>query len=200
MSAMQLYAVEVRIRDGATGLPIVPPAGYTFQSDGAGHGVWANVVIPVAPPAPIVNFAEFLHDNTTDNAPIAVGAPFRFGSAPGPASTGTTITQLSPSRFPLGPIGKYRVTWDASVTEAGQMALALSDLPVPAVPTEVARTRRGRATGTSQIIGNLFIQTTFANARLELWNSSGSAAALTPTPNAGGAAAAWTNITIQQVE
>jgi hypothetical protein len=198
---MYLYAVETRVRDGVTGLPIVPPAGYTFQSDGAGRGVWTNVVIPPAAPAPIVNFAEFLHDNNTDNAPIANNAPFRFGSAPGPASTGTTITQLSSSRFQLGPVGKYRVTWQASVDEPGQMALAISDAPVPGVPALVLRTRAGRATGTSQISNNTFITTLFANARLELWNA-GSPAALTPTPfgGGGGATPIWTNITIQQVE
>jgi hypothetical protein len=169
------------------------------MSGADGQGLWTLVSVP--PPAAPINFAEFLHNNTIDNAPIAIGAPFRFGGATpavGPASAGTTITQLSSSRFQLGAIGTYRVSWQATIDEPGQMSLALSDSATPGAPVEIPRSVRGRATGTSQIVGEVYITTAFVNARLELWNASGSPAALTPTPNGGGTLADWTNITITQ--
>ncbi len=188
------FLVVDRTRTTATGAITAVPAGYTLQSDGDGDAAWVNVPIGLA-----ANFAEFRHDNSTDNAPIAIGAPFRFGSPAGPASAGTSITQLSSSQFQLGAIGTYRITWQASVTEAGQMSLAVSDSATPGTPVELANSIIGRATGTSQIVGNTFLTTAFVNARVELWNASGSAAALTPTPTAGGAANAWTNITFEQM-
>jgi hypothetical protein len=196
-ATIQQFVVADRSRTDATGAIVAIPTGYTLQSGADGFGVWTNV------PAAIINFAEFLHDNETDTAAIIPGAPFRFGSAPGPASASTTITRVpgagatSNSRFILGVAGTYRVTWQASIVEPGQMMLALSDSATPGTPAEIPRTVAGRVTGESQISNNTLITTAFPNARLELRNPAGNPTSLTLSTAAGGAANAWANLTIQ---
>ena len=140
------YVIANRTRD-ETGAIVPIPAGYTLVSDEDGLGVWSpmwgpwgpfaptvNLAPPAIPPAPIVNFAEFLQDNFTIGGKIAIGAPFPFATDGGPTSVGTTIIALSATRFQLGPVGQYRVSWQSSINEPGQMGLAMSDAPIPGEP------------------------------------------------------------------
>jgi hypothetical protein len=95
----------------------------------------------------------------------------------GPASG--TIVRLGPDTFSLPIAGTYEVTFQVSVTEAGQLAIALNG-------SELAYTVSGRATGTSQLVGTALVTTVVPFSILGIENPPGSPTALTITPLAGG--------------
>ncbi len=116
----------------------------------------------------------------TDNGtPVEAGSAVEFPQN-GPNSG--TITRTSASTFMLHDIGIYEISWQVSVTEAGQLDLWLDS---GAGPMELAPTVVGRATGSSQIVGNTLITTTVTNSILSVRNPSGNSPHLTITPYAG---------------
>lgn len=124
----------------------------------------------------------------SDNAAtIAVGAAVLFPQD-GPASAG--ITRLSDGQFVLAEIGTYRVWWQVSVDEAGQLML---DLDSGSGPAPVANSVAGRAIPTSQIVNQVLLTTTAVDSVLRVINPPGNPTALTITPIAGGthAVSAW---------
>jgi len=124
-----------------------------------------------------------------DNAAtVAIGGAVQFPQD-GPKTGG--IVRSGPSTFVLPEVGTYRVAFSVSVDEAGQLALAINSVELP-------YTVYGRATGTSEISGEALVTTSAKNAVLDVINS-GSAAALTVTPKAGGTHAAVASIVVQQL-
>jgi hypothetical protein len=145
------------------------------------------------PPVPVLSrvggfFALMPGDNS---ATVAAGAAVEFPQD-GPASAG--ITRQSATQFVLAAPGVYRVFFQVSVTEAGQLMIDLNG----SIAT-TANTVAGRATGTSQIVNEVLITTTAPNTVLRVINPTGNATALTITPSAGGthAVSAW--LTIEQL-
>ena len=145
---------------------------------------------PGAPGAPgaagtVLDFAEFYALMPGDNtATVATGAPVLFPT-PGLAKTATSITPSvsSPtSEFLLGAKGIYQVMFQVSVTEAGQLDLAVNGIELP-------YTVVGRATGTSQIVGMALVKTSDAVSYISVFNPAANSTALTITTHAGGAAA-----------
>ncbi|WP_364140694.1 hypothetical protein [Paenibacillus sp. LPE1-1-1.1] len=137
-------------------------------------------------PGGLLGFADFFALMPGDNADtVGAGTPVDFPQD-GPTS-GTSITRLSDNTFNLAEIGVYQVLFQVSVSEAGQLILALG-------ATELAYTRVGRAVGATQIVGMALVQTTAINQILSVRNPTGNTPALTITPSAGqadgGAAAA----------
>lgn len=129
-----------------------------------------------------------------DNAAtVAAGAPVQFPHN-GPVLGG--ITRLNSAEFVPPNVGTYSVNFSVSVTEPGQLVIALDS---GSVMVELPYTVYGRATGTSQIAGDALITTTSANATVELRNPAGNTPALTITPLAGGAQPAVASIVIQQL-
>lgn len=129
-----------------------------------------------------------------DNAAtVAAGAPVSFPQN-GPASGG--ITRLNASEFVLPGAGTYSVDFSVSVSEPGQLGIALDS---GSGMVELAYTVYGRATGTSQIAGDALITTSTANLKVELRNPAGNTPALTITPLAGGTHPAVASIVIQQL-
>ena len=125
-----------------------------------------------------------------DNAAtVAPNTPVQF---PQDGPTSGTITRTGPATFNLPEIGTYHIEFQASVAEAGQLILTLNGV-------EVARTVVGRATGTTQIVGNTLITTTVVNSILEVRNPAGNATALTLTPLAGGTRPVSANLVIEQI-
>jgi BclA C-terminal domain len=125
-----------------------------------------------------------------DNAAtVAPGTAVSFPQD-GPLAGG--IIRSSPSTFTLPAIGTYRVAFSVSVTEAGQLGLRLNG-------ALLAYTVYGRATGTSEIVGEAFVTTTALNSILEVVNPAGNAAALTITPLAGGAQPVVASLTIERL-
>ena len=103
-----------------------------------------------------------------------------------------SITRLTSSTFQLGNIGTYRVMFQVSVTEAGQLELTLNG-------TELAYTVVGRATGTSQIMGEALVSVSTVNSVLAVENPSGETTALTITPKAGGTDPVSASLIIQKL-
>jgi hypothetical protein len=94
-------------------------------------------------------------------------------------NTDTNITRISAYTFNIENVGTYLVQFQVSVTEAGQLCLALNGVEEPF-------TFVGRATGTSQLVGNCLIKTVTENTIVSVRNPSAETTALTITPLAGG--------------
>jgi hypothetical protein len=130
-------------------------------------------------PQGISAFADFFALMPGDNAStVGVGASVEFPND-GPTDSSGTISRISNSTFNLSNIGIYEVTFQVSVSEAGQLIVELNG-------AELGHTVVGRATGTSQIVGMALVATTTTNSVLSINNPSGNPAALTITPLAGG--------------
>ncbi|MES2773780.1 MAG: hypothetical protein V4722_06330 [Bacteroidota bacterium] len=107
--------------------------------------------------------------------PIIIGGfPIEFPQI-GAISGG--ISPAGPTAIVLSAIGAYQVMFEVSVTEQGQLVVALNGAELP-------YTVVGRATGTSQITGMFIITTTLPFSQLEIRNAG--PFPLTITPNAGG--------------
>ena len=156
---------------GATGLTGPPgPAGLPGGTDSA------------------LFFALMPPDNA---ATVGVGADVDFPQN-GP-STSTGIVRASADSFTLTTPGVYRVTYQVSVTEAGQLILTLDG-------TDLAYTVAGRATGTSQISLTTLVQTSSTAQVLTVRNPAGNSTALTITPLAGGTRPSAATLLIELVK
>ena len=145
---------------------------------------------PPGPPSPVMSYGYFYALMPPDNAaPVAAGTAVAFpqdGAASG-------ISRGGPDTFVLAQIGVYEVSWQVSITEAGQLVLAVDG-------TELAHTVAGRATGTSQITNHVLITTTSVNSVLSVRNPTGNVTALTVTPLAGGTQPVSASLVIKQLE
>jgi hypothetical protein len=126
-------------------------------------------------------------------ATVAAGAAVQFPQS-GPASGG--ISRLNSAEFLLPNIGTYSIDFSVSVTEPGQLVIALDS---GSVMIELPYTVYGRATGTGQITGDALVATTVANSSVEIRNPAANTPALTITPLAGGTQAAVASIVIQRL-
>lgn len=127
----------------------------------------------------------------SDNpAAVANGASILFPQD-GPSSALGGIVRTSSSTFNLANIGVYHITFQASVTEAGQIVLTLNSTTLP-------HTAVGRATGTNQIVGTAIVQTTAVNSILRVANSA--PGVLTLTPFAGGTQAVSAQLVIVRLQ
>jgi BclA C-terminal domain/Collagen triple helix repeat (20 copies) len=141
-------------------------------------------------PSGTSQYAEFYALMPADNAAtVGVGTAVQFPQA-GPQNG--SITSLSASTFQLAAVGTYRVSFGVSVSEAGQLELRLNGTAVP-------YTVVGRATGTSQIVGESLVTTTTPNTVLEVINPAGNSNALTITPSAGGGQAVSASLVVQEL-
>jgi hypothetical protein len=126
-----------------------------------------------------------------DNAAtVAAGSDVSFPQD-GPNSGGG-ISGLTDSTFQLAKIGTYQVTFQVSVSEAGQLILTLNN-------ADLAYTVVGRATGTSQIVETCLVTTTSVNSVLTVRNPAGNSTALTITPLAGGTRPVSAHLVILQL-
>lgn len=177
--------------DGAAGLPgaqgiageagipgaigLTGPTGATGADGASGLG--------------LTTFGNFYALMPGDNADtVAPGTAVDFPQD-GPSSG---LIRSSASEFVLPAIGTYEIGWQVSVSEPGQLVLALNSV-------ELAQTVVGRATGSSQIVGNTLITTTAVNSILSVRNPTGNAAALTITPIAGGTHPVSATLTIKRI-
>jgi hypothetical protein len=145
----------------------------------------------------VINFGSFFLLSPSDvPATVAPGAAVPFpenGPANNPANG---IRRLTASTFDLPAIGTYEISWQVSITEAGQLDLGLDS---GGGVIEQLTTVAGRATGTSQIENDVFITTTAANTVLTVRNPAGETTALTVTPIAGGTRPASGWLVIKQI-
>jgi hypothetical protein len=122
-------------------------------------------------------------------ATVAPGTSVEFPQNGPTTSTGTV--RVTPSAFVLATAGVYRVTFQAPVSEAGQLVLALDAI-------ELAYTVTGRSTGTTTI-GETTLITATAGQVLTVRNPAASRWALTISPFAGGFAPASATLLIELV-
>lgn len=143
-------------------------------------------------PGLMLSIADFYALMPGDNAAtVAPGAAVDFPQD-GPAAGSADVTRIDVDEFDLGPIGIYQIFFQVSVTEAGQLVLALNG-------AELAYTVVGRATGTSQIVGMALVETTVINSTLEVRNPADNSTALTITPVAGGTESVSAHLVITRV-
>jgi hypothetical protein len=129
-----------------------------------------------------------------DNAAtVAAGAPVLFPQN-GPTAGG--IVRLNPGEFVLPHVGTYSVDFSVSIDEPGQLVIAIDS---GAGMVELPYTVYGRATGTSQIVGDALVTTTAAGSTVEVRNPVRNTPVLTITPLAGGTHPAAASIVIQQL-
>ncbi|WP_232242468.1 collagen-like protein [Paenibacillus sp. GSMTC-2017] len=139
----------------------------------------------------ILNFADFFALMPPDNpTTVAPGTDVSF-PRDGPAG-GATIIRTGPSSFNLSAIGTYLVMFQGSMNEPGQMILTLNG-------ADLTDSVVGRATGTSQMPGMGFVQTTVINSILTVRNPAGNSTALTMTPLAGGTRPVSAHLLIIQI-
>lgn len=124
-----------------------------------------------------------------DNAAtIAADAAIEFPND-GPASG--AIVSTTSSTFTIGTSGTYRVSFIVPVDEAGQLALRINGVVVP-------YTVVGRATGTTQIVGESLIAAA-AGDTLEVIADPGNFTSLTISPLAGGGSPVSASLVIQKL-
>ena len=142
-------------------------------------------------PAGVLNYADFYALMPPDNATTV--APGTDVSFPQDGPNSGAITRTGPATFNLLEIGTYQVSFQVSVSEAGQLILTLNG-------ADLEYTVVGRATGTTQIVGIALVTTTEVNSILTVRNPEGNATALTITPLAGGTRPVSAHLVITQIE
>ncbi len=176
---------------GATG-----PQGATGATGPQGASGATGSTGPQGVPGPagtVLGFAEFYALMPGDNsATVAPGTAVSFPQS-GPNDGSGTIVRTGPSTFKLVTVGTYEVTFQVSVVEAGQLGLVLNNTLLPYSIV-------GRATGTSQLVGETLVTTTAANSTLEVQNPAGNATALTITPLAGGTQPVGASLVIKRLQ
>jgi hypothetical protein len=148
--------------------------------------------IPFGSRTGILAYADFYALMPGDNsATVAQGSAVSFPNN-GPVG-GSDISALSGTEFQLSAIGTYNISWQVSISEAGQLVLEING-------TEILSTVVGRATGTSQITGNRLITTTTSNSVLRIVNPLGNPVALTITTTAGGSRSVSASLVIIRIQ
>lgn len=127
-----------------------------------------------------VLFSNFFALMPGDNADtVGAGTPIDF---PQDGPSNGAMNRINATTFEVLVAGTYQITWQASIAEAGQLVVAVD---LGSGFAEVAETVVGRATGTSQIVGDTLLELVEGDL-VQIWNPTGNAAALTLTPIAGG--------------
>lgn len=158
---------------------------------------WTSLIGPAGSPGAagmngVSDFAHFFALMPPDNAAtIASGTDVDFPQD-GPSSGSGLITRTSANAFNLAQIGVYMITFQVSITEAGQLILTLNG-------ADLSYTVVGRQTGTSQITNTCLVQTTSINSILTVRNPVGNFPALTISPLAGGTRPVSASLTILQL-
>ena len=126
-------------------------------------------------------------------ATVAVNAPIPI---PQDNVYAGSVSRNNSSSFTLSSIGFYSVIFQASITEAAQIAIWLD--PNTGTFAAIQNSRVGRAGTTAQLVINTIVHVTVANSKIAIYNDS-SPAAITITPIAGGTGNVTTSITIQRL-
>jgi hypothetical protein len=171
---------------GATGTSgTTGPTGSTGATGTAGTPGSLGATGPTGPSgiSGVPDYADFFAVMPPDNAAtVASGGAVAFPQDGESSGTGM-IVRIGPDTFLLAEPGVYQVTFQTSVSEAGQLVLALNS---GAGFLEIPSTVVGRATGTSQIVETALVRTSIMNSTLQVRNPAGESTALTVTPLAGG--------------
>lgn len=165
-----------------------PGSAPTVTNVGTPTAAVFNFVLPTGTQA-AASYGDFYALMPDDNADtVAPGTDVDFPNA-GPTAGGVTATD--DATFTVANAGTYLVTFQVSVTEPGQLVLAVNG-------TEVPTTVAGRGGGTDQIVG-LSLQTLTAGDTISVRNPAANTTALTITPSAGGTGPVSAHLVIVQI-
>lgn len=188
-AASLLQSLELLLSDGL----LLQPQVQALLADQLAVIITSGGLTPIVPVAR--SFGDFFALMPGDNAAtVAGGTPVSF---PQNGPTGGGVARVNATTFLLPNIGTYQIFFQVSVTEAGQLVLALdSGTGFVELPATVA----GRATGTSQIVGMSLVTTTAPNSLIQVRNPVGNSPALTITPVAGGTHPVSAHLVITQIQ
>ncbi len=177
-STTQCKSNETALNFNQTGLPgpqgLQGPAGPVGpQGPQGATGATGATGAPGTGIEPV--FGYFYLQNIDARQTIGVGEAVPFPMN-GPSSG---LYRSNATEFVLPDIGVYEVTWQVSVNEPGQLVLTLDGVEVPSTVV-------GRNTGTTQIVGNVLIQTSVPGSLLSVRIPTYTTTALTLSPSAGG--------------
>ena len=181
------------------------PKGETGAAGPSGSVGPAGATGPVGPAGPegaagSPAYAEFYALMPPDNAAtVGAGIPVQFpqnGPGSGVIARRAGSSSIEATEFVLPSVGTYSVDFSVSVDEPGQLAIALDS---GGGMVELPYAVYGRATGTSQIVGDALVTTTAPGSSVEVRNPAGNTPALTITPVAGGTHPVAASIAIQQL-
>ncbi|CAH6419716.1 Hypothetical protein HVR_LOCUS793, partial [uncultured virus] len=209
---------------GATGVGATGATG--VGATGATGSTGAGVTGPTGPIGSIAEFAMFFGMPAGPGNIGANDYPATFAISPAPPSiaAGSAInfprpsvppigisindpgvTQANNTEFILPSVGVYRVTWHATFAEPAQTSLFINITPTPGGggtfnTVQVSLGTPGnveRATGTSQLIGDVVFQNPVAGSVIQIRNWA-SPQAITITPPAGAGTQAQAAVIIIQ--
>ena len=148
---------------------------------------------PVGPPGATGSsvFAEFYGLSPDYAARVAKGTDVPFHRT-AVSSTGITPTDSGQTQFTLANRATYRVSFVVPVDEAGQLVLTINGAEQP-------YTVVGRATGSTQIVGEALVSSTAANSIISVRNPASAFTDLTISSFTGGLAPASATLIIQQL-
>lgn len=145
---------------------------------------------------PSLEISDFyaLMPSNNDNT-ILPGHPVFF---PLTGETTGNIVRADDSSFIVPDIGLYEIQFQVSVTEPGQLVVALSD-DNGSTYSEIASTVVGRGAETSQIVGMCLVRTSVANSRIVIRNPEANSVLLIITQSAGGVDSVSAHLIISKV-
>jgi hypothetical protein len=120
---------------------------------------------------------------------VGAGEPVAF---PQDGPSNGVIVRLTDGDFLLPNIGIYEITFQVSVTEAGQLIVVLNDIEQPSTVV-------GRTAISSQIVGVYLISTEIINSILSISNPINANTSLTITQSAGGDNPVTAHLIIKQL-
>jgi len=162
-----------RGRTGATGPR--GPGGATGATGPSGEGTQGDTGA-TGPSGAAINYSEFYAFVPSDDPdPIAPGAAVSF---PNSGETNGVILPISDTEFNLPNVGVYQVSFQASVTEGGQLGISLFG-------TLVDNTVVGRNARSNQISLTKLVRTANVDTNLSIINPPNNFTSLTLTLNAG---------------
>ncbi len=145
---------------------------------------------PQGLPGGVLSYADFYALMPTDNADaIAAGDDVAFPRSGLVANT--NIQRINDTTFLLTGPGTYLIMWQATVTDASQLVLALND-------AELDYTAVGTTAAGSELTGFTVLSTT-GSSTLALRNPAANTASVTLAQNAGGTLPVGAHLTIVQL-
>ncbi len=139
------------------------------------------------------HFAEFYALMPSDNAvAVAVGDSVDFPSDGLFFGDSIERNGVSDFEFLLKAIGTYKITFQASIAEAGQLGILLNG-------ALVAKSVVGKASTGGQLVCSCLIDVTVVDSTLSIVNPLGNIGSLTLTASAGGASAVSSNLLIERL-
>lgn len=139
------------------------------------------------------HFAEFYAVMPGDNASsIVAGDSIDFPSDGAFYGSSIIRSGVSLYEFILAEVGVYKVSFQASIAEAGQLGILLNGVLVP-------KSIVGKDSLDGQLVCSCLISVSVVNSTLSIVNPLGSLSSLTLTASAGGASAVSANLLIERL-